>query len=549
MPTIQEFLRARAGDPRTALRFEDQIWSYSEYVQACAERATYLLESRREGPFHLGVLLDNVPEFAMWLGAGALAGAAIVGINPTRRGAELARDITHTECQLLVSDSHHRALLEGLELGIEEDRVLETDSTSYAEALRPHRGAPLPDTEISESTLFLLIFTSGTSGAPKACLCSQGRLAMIAPILAQMQQLSERDVCYLAMPMFHSNALMAGWAPALSVGATCALRRKFSASGFLTDVRRYGVTYFNYVGKPLAYILATPERPDDSENSLVRAFGNEASEQDIERFQRRFGCVVTDAFGSTEGVINVTRTPDMPPGALGRAAEGVLVLDPGTGAECAPAKFDSERRLLNPEQAIGELAHQLGGGSFEGYWRNDEASAAQLRDGIYWSGDLAYRDEEGFFYFAGRNSDWLRVDGENFAAAPVERILIRFPGVALAAVYPVPDAIVGDQVMASLQLLPEASFDAERFASFLEDQTDLGRKWTPRFVRICGALPVTETNKILKRTLRRERWECDDPVWWRPEKSGPFRRLTRSDVAEIAAEFDARGRRSALEQI
>jgi len=342
---------------------------------------------------------------------------------------------------------------------------------------------------------------------------------------------------------------MAGWAPALSAGATCALRRKFSASGFLTDVRRYGVTYFNYVGKPLAYILATPERPDDFDNSLVRAFGNEATEQDIERFQRRFGCVVTDAFGSTEGVINVTRTPDMPSGALGRAAEGVLVLEPGTGAECPPAKFDEEGRLLNPEQAIGELVNKLGGGSFEGYWRNDEASASHLRDGIYWSGDLAYRDEEGFFYFAGRNSDWLRVDGENFAAAPLERILTRFPGVALAAVYPVPDVIVGDQVMAALQLLPDAPFDAESFASFLEDQIDLGTKWAPRLVRICDALPVTETNKILKRTLRSQRWECNDPVWWRPEKSGPFQRLTPSDVAEIAAKFAARGRRSALEGI
>ena len=120
MPTIEELLRARAGDPGTALRFEDQTWSYAEYVDACAERAAYLLESRREGPFHLGVLLDNVPEFAMWLGAGALAGAAIVGINPTRRGAELARDVTHTQCQLLLTDSHYRALLEGLELGIEE---------------------------------------------------------------------------------------------------------------------------------------------------------------------------------------------------------------------------------------------------------------------------------------------------------------------------------------------------------------------------------------------------------------------------------------------
>ncbi len=549
MPTIEEILRARVGDPGTALCFEDQTWSYAEYLDACAQRAAYLLESRREGPFHLGVLLDNVPEFAMWLGAGALAGAAVVGINPTRRGAPLARDITHTQCQLLVTDSSYRALLEGLELGIEESRVLEIDSTSYAEALKPHRGAPLPEVEITDSTLFLLIFTSGTGGAPKACLCSQGRLATIAPILARMQQLSERDVCYLAMPMFHSNALMAGWAPALWAGATCVLRRKFSASGFLDDVRRYGVTYFNYVGKPLAYILAAPERPDDHENSLARAFGNEASEQDIERFQRRFGCVVTDAFGSTEGVIHVTRTPDMPPGALGRATEDVLVLDPGTGAECAPAKFDEEGQLLNPEQAIGELVNRLGGGSFEGYWRNDAASSAHLRDGIYWSGDLAYRDEEGFFYFAGRDSDWLRVDGENYAAAPVERILTRFPGVALAAVYPVPDLIVGDQVMAALQLLPDASFDAESFASFLEDQTDLGTKWAPRLVRICDALPVTETNKILKRTLRSQRWECGDPVWWRPEKSGPFQRLTPSDVAEIAAKFAARGRRSALEGI
>lgn len=548
MPTIADLIRARAGDPRTALRFEDQTWSYAEYVNACAQRAAYLLENRREGPFHVGVLLDNVPEFAMWMGAGALAGAAIVGINPTRRGAELARDVTHTQCQLLVTDSPYRTLLEGLDLGIEEDRVLGIGSSTYADALRPHRGTPPPEVEITDSTLFLLIFTSGTGGAPKACLCSQGRLATIAPILARMQQLSERDVCYLAMPMFHSNALMAGWAPGLWAGASCVLARRFSASGFLPDVRRYRVTYFNYVGKPLAYILATPERPDDHENTLVRAFGNEATDRDIEIFQKRFGCVVTDAFGSTEGVIHVTRTPDMPPGALGRATEGVLILDSETGKECPPAEFDERRRLLNAEEAIGELVHKLGGGSFEGYWKNEAASSAHLRDGAYWSGDLAYRDEEGFFYFAGRDSDWLRVDGENFAAAPVERILTRFPGIALAAVYPVPDVIVGDQVMAALQLMPGATFDAESFASSLAEQADLGTKWAPRFVRICDALPVTETNKILKRTLRSQRWECEDPVWWRPEKSAPFRRLTPGDMDQIAADFAARrnGRNGAV---
>ena len=103
--------------------------------------------------------------------------------------------------------------------------------------------------------------------------------------------------------------------------------------------------------------------------------------------------------------------------------------------------------------------------------------------------------------------------------------------------------------MAALQLVPGARFEIGSFAAFLEQQTDLGTKWTPRFVRICEALPVTETNKILKRKLRNQRWDCDDPVWWRPEKSSPFQRMTPSEVAEIAAEFAARGRGSALEGI
>ena len=149
-------------------------------------------------------------------------------------------------------------------------------ATPYGALLDSVSGSPLPDpgaTGVTEETLGLLLFTSGTSGAPKACLCSQGRLARIGKIVTQMFELTEDDVCYLAMPLFHSNALMAGWAPALAAGATAALRERFSASQFLVDVRRYGVTYFNYVGKPLSYILATPEHPDDADNTLRRCFG------------------------------------------------------------------------------------------------------------------------------------------------------------------------------------------------------------------------------------------------------------------------------------
>jgi fatty-acyl-CoA synthase len=331
---------------------------------------------------------------------------------------------------------------------------------------------------------------------------------------------------------------MAGWGPALMAGATFALPStgRFSASGFLPDIRAAGATYFNYVGKPLSYILATPEQPDDADNPLVRAFGNEGSTDDVAKFAERFNVTVTDAYGSTEGGATVGRTPDTPPGALGRAAEGTVVLHSETGEECPPARFDAQGRILNAEAAIGELVSKTGGTGFEGYWRNDEAERARLRQGWYWTGDLAYRDEAGFFYFAGRDHDWLRVDGENFASAPIERILQRHPDVVLAAVYAVPDPVVGDQVMAAVQLRPGANaLDPIEFATFLGAQGDLGTKWAPRFVRMTPELPITMTNKVLKQSLRSERWNCAEPVLWQPGKGAPYE-LLRADVAATLEE-------------
>ncbi len=295
-------------------------------------------------------------------------------------------------------------------------------------------------------------------------------------------------------------------------------------------MRRFGVTYFNYVGKPLSYVLATPEQPDDADNTLRRAFGNEAAPGDVARFAERFGCPVQDAYGSTEGGASVQRTPDTPGNALGRALPGTLILDPESGLECPRARFDERGRLLNAEEAIGEMVSTTGGTGFEGYWRNAEAEEARVRNGWYWTGDLAYRDEDDFFYFAGRDYDWLRVDGENFAAAPVEEVLQRHSDVLLASVYAVPDPVVGDQVMATLLLRPGAEFDPAGFASFLAGEEDLGTKWTPRFVRIAPELPETATTKVLKRVLRAERWRCSDPVWWRPEKGAPYRRLSSEDA-------------------
>ncbi len=161
----------------------------------------------------------------------------------------------------------------------------------------------------------------------------------------------------------------------------------------------------------------------------------------------------------------------------------------------------------------GELVNVSDAGRFEGYYNDPEADADRMRGGVYHSGDLAYRDENGYAYFAGRLGDWMRVDGENLGTAPIERILLRHNDVAEVAVYAIPDPAVGDRVMAALVLTRGADFDAEKFRVFLAEQPDLGPKQWPSFVRISAVLPRTETFKVLKRQLSAEGIECGDPVW------------------------------------
>jgi fatty-acyl-CoA synthase len=301
------------------------------------------------------------------------------------------------------------------------------------------------------------------------------------------------------MPLFHSNAIMAGWSVAVAAGASIALRRKFSASQFLPDVRRYGATYANYVGKPLSYILTTPPQPDDADNPLKFLYGNEGAPRDLVRFADRFGVRVVDGFGSTEGGVAIARTPETPEGSLGPLTDEVAIVDVETGQPCPPG-------------VVGEIVNPTGAGWFRGYYNSPEAQTERMAGGVYHSGDLAYRDEANFVYFAGRLGDWMRVDGENLGTAPIEQILLRHPDIAEAAVYPIPDPAVGDRVMAAVVPVPGAAFDVERFATFLAEQPDLGTKQWPSFVRVSTALPRTETFKVLKRELSAEATDCADPV-------------------------------------
>ena len=454
-------------------------------------------------PPHVAVLLENTPAFATVLSAAALDGLVVVGLNTTRRGGALARDMALADCALVLVEPATTGLLDGVDTA----GVPVVDVTSSAwlrevdirtDEAPAHRPAP--------DDLFMLIFTSGTSGDPKAVRCDHAKVTAAGTMLADRFGLDARDGVYLSMPMFHSNAIIAGWGVAVAAGASIALRPRFSASSFLDDVRRSGATYANYVGKPLSYVLATPARTDDADNPLRIVYGNEASARDISSFADRFGVRVVDGFGSTEGGVAIGRTPDTPPEALGPLVPPVAVVDIETALPCPPAEFDSDGRLLNADVAVGEIVNTAGAGAFTGYYGDPAADAERMRGGMYHSGDLAYVDRDGYVHFAGRMGDWVRVDGENVGTGPIEQILLRHPDIRLASVYGVATD-VGDEIVASVV---SDSLSADELSSFLAAQPDLGPKQWPRHVCVVDELPTTATFKVLRREIAAS---PPDPTW------------------------------------
>ena len=327
-------------------------------------------ELRRPGPFHVGVLLENTPEYLFLLAGAALAGAAVVGLNPTRRGDELAGDLHHTDCQLVITDSTQLAPSRRGRpgAGSASDRLLIADSAARTSPRSSeHADVRLPSAMPDPDDLFMLIFTSGSTGPPKAVRMTQGRAARSAARVP----FSSDDVLYSAMPLFHGNALNAAVFPAWACGSTIALRRKFSASGFLPDIRE--------IGRHVLQHGRTGDRPhrghrtDRAATATTRSSTCSAprpSEPDKVEFTRRFGVPLFEGYGSSENTVILLPRPDIP-GRSGRPRRA------RTSRSCRPTassvhgpEFDDDGRLLNAAEAIGEIVGRNVAGRFEGYYNN-----------------------------------------------------------------------------------------------------------------------------------------------------------------------------------
>ena len=487
----------------------------------------------RTKPPHIGVLLDNTPEYLFWLGAAAISRSVVVGINATYRGAELARLIDHCECQVLVTSDTYTGVLADAPSGVPADRVFETHTERYAELL----GAADVDRTWEPPTsddLFLLIFTSGSTGFPKAVRCTQGRFATTGRGAAAIGASVPAKPCTRRCPCSTAARCSPG-SPARSTRRCRSGRaRRFSASRHHVRHPPDGATMLAYTGKVLNYILAVPPSPDDASSPLSSRSATRRPRPTSARSPRGSTARCATATARPRDSSSSAATPSMPAGALGTADDNIAVYDPETGEECPRARFDADGRLMNAAEAVGEIVNTDPRDHVRGLLQQrGGARVSKVRGGIYWSGDLAYRDDDGWFYFAGRSNEWFRVDGENFAAAPVERIVARHPHVRSVAVYAVPDEPVGDRVMVAVEVDDVDAVRHRGVRRVPRAQPDLGTKWVPSFVRVSAELPKLASMKLDKTSLRREAWRAPD-TWWRPARGERLRRMSSADIESQA---------------
>jgi fatty-acyl-CoA synthase len=447
-----------------------------------------------------------------------------------------------------------------------EDRLLAEVGASGEEL-------ELPEVEVSPASKLMVIYTSGTTGLPKGIINSHFKLLTIGSIVAQRLDLTASDRGYACMPLFHSNAMFLGFHPALSANCSLALRPGFSASRFVPDVLRHGVTYWNYVGEPVHYVLESLEaeyggdeeriRAEVTEhpgNRLRHAVGNGAAPLDIERFSRWLGLDdMFELYGSTESAISTFRKKGDPRGSVGEIQDPAVRILSEAGEECPPAEIDASGRIENYADAVGEICRVAPDSAlFQGYFDDAEATSQKHREGVYHSGDLGHVLERGgkrYLFFDGRTDDWIRKDGENFSAAQVARAVHEHPDVALAAAYGVPCAVSDELVMIALQLREGASFDPQGFFDYCRLQAREGGmddKWFPDFVRIVAAFSYTETKKILVRKLKSEHFDLrrleEAEIYWRSRESTSYAAFRAEDFDALRARFLARERADLLDR-
>ncbi|WP_370937444.1 AMP-binding protein [Amycolatopsis sp. cg13] len=474
------------------LRFGDVSWTYAQADASSSRLAHRLIEADGVVPGdRVAIMLPNVAQWPLSWFAVLKAGAVAVPVNSAYRAADLAFVLRDSGAKVVVTDAEHRPLVREVVSGdadLADIRVV--DVADAAEAGFP---ATAPGPAISPDTLANLQYTSGTTGFPKACMLTHDYWTSIAWGCAAAAGLGDDDVLLTAQPFSYMDPQW-NTVLALTVGAPLVVLPRFSASGFMADVRRHGATFCYVLGSMPTLLFKQPPADDDRDNSLRAVFCSAIPAALHARLEDRWDAPWREVYGMTESGIDLISPLD-DAGAVGSGSIGrpvptkrVRIMDPD-GVE-APAGTPGELTVSGAPMMLG-------------YWNRPEETARTLRDGWLRTGDLAVADDRGEIRLVGRIKDMVRRGGENVASAEVEAALETDDLVVAAAVVAEPDEVLGEEVKAFVQLAAGATGDRTTAEAIIGRVSErLARFKVPRYVEFVAEFPRTPSERVSKPALR-----------------------------------------------
>lgn len=444
------------------------------------------------------MLAPSLDYFAVWFGV-VWAGAVDVPVNVEFKGEFLRHVIASSGAKVLVIDARWLDRIDGLELpGLRAVVVVGGDANApgglpalpFADALAHD---PLPRVHRDEYDLAYIMFTSGTTGPSKGAMHSNRSALWNVRSWIDILQLSSEDVAYSMFPLFHVTARSAVVTSAIWAGAPIVLRDGFSATRFWDDVRESGATYFAYMGAVIHLLWAQPEKPDDADNAVRRAFGAAAPAAIVEAFERRFGLELLEVYGGTE--LGPATAPTRE-----RKRKGTM------GVVCPHLELEvhDERDRPVPPGTLGEIVARPTGPHtmFQGYWDMPDETLHAFRNLWFHTGDQGRFDEDGFLTFTDRIKDSIRRRGENISSFEVEHSVQQYAPVLECAAYAVPSELTEDEVM--IAVVPREGMTVDPDGLFAHCIEVIPRFAVPRYVRVMDALPKTPSQRIQKYKLRAE---------------------------------------------
>lgn len=500
---LDQRARAAADKPFLFSEADGRRYTYAEF-NAAVDAAAHMLASCGLGKGDVvSLLMPNSAEyiiayFACWK-LGAVAGP----VNSLLKPQEMAYVIADSEAKALLYHSdfasqirevarlvwaNNEASIENAIIQFDNEAEATAGYAASADDSLEARNVPL-----SKDDDAIIIYTSGTTGKPKGCLLTHGNLIANARQISQWLGFTEDDRLLTMMPLFHMNAVSVTTMSALYAGGSTVVSPKFSASRFWQMISDYEITSFGSVATMLSMLLTTypdgvPEGLLTEQLRFAMCGSAPVPAEVMKRFEETFNCLVIEGYGLSESTCRSTFNPP----------------DQGRRPGSCGKPIGNEMRVVDEEDravADGELGEIVlrGENILKGYYRNPEATATAFRGGWFHTGDVGYRDADGFFYIVDRKSDMVIRGGENIYPREIDEVLYQHPAVAAAAAIGVPDKLYGEEVAAFVVLKESREATEEEIIAFCRAR--LADYKCPKSVRFISEIPKGPTGKLLKREL------------------------------------------------